>query len=96
MYTFTLQSIQPRLTPWGREVQLRLQEQGVSQDALCAAMRAKGYAVAKEQISMMLRGRGIKGKLPMILSINDYLGIPYDHHTMGGGEREDGESNEGG
>lgn len=95
MYTFTLESAQPTVTPWGREVQHRLREQDLTQDVLCAAMRTKGYEIDKVLLCHLLRGRRIKSRLPLILAINDYLGIPYDHSTTEGGEGEDGKSNKG-
>lgn len=94
MFVFTPASTRKRLSPWGEEVQRILRERAISQDALCAAMAARGYEIDKVHLSLLLRGDRAKTRMPLILGINDYLGIPYDHSITKEGGDEDGKSHE--
>lgn len=94
MYEFTMQSTMARLTPWGEEVKRRLTDRNMTQETLCAAMRTQGYEIDKVQMSILLRGRGVKRNIPLILAVNRFLGIPQANSTTEGVDDEDGKSHE--
>jgi len=79
MFVCTQETVARRLTPWGEEVRRRLNERGIQQVALVEKLRDLGFKrMEVPDLSDMLRGTKIRGHLPEISAINEFLGIPQE------------------
>lgn len=78
MFIFDEKSTQRILTPWGKEVKMRLLERNMQQNDLVSALLEKGYKVNKIIISQILYGIGASARGEEIKEISKILEIPFD------------------
>ena len=66
------------LTPWGREVKMRMLAMDLSNKELVSKICGTGVRVNEAKLSMMLSGAGGQRMPEVIAAIDSLLGIPAD------------------